>query len=139
MSGNSGRNSDGTFAIGNPGKPRGARHRATMAVIGLLDGEAEQLTRKAVEMALEGDVAALRLCLERVAPPKKDTPVQFTLPPMKCAGDAAVSSGIVLEAVASGELTPLEGTHVMGLIDSYRKTLEATEFETRLTALEARQ
>ena len=31
----------------------------------LLDGEAEALTRKAIETALEGDVAALRLCLDR--------------------------------------------------------------------------
>jgi len=50
---------------GNPaGKPKGARHRVTLATEALLDGEAEALTRKAVEMALAGDGAALRLCLE---------------------------------------------------------------------------
>jgi len=32
-----------------------------------LEGEAEALTRKAVELALEGDVTALRLCLDRIA------------------------------------------------------------------------
>lgn len=62
----SGRNSDGTFGPGNPGKPRGARHKATQAALALLDGEAATLTRKAVEMALEGDTTALRLCLERI-------------------------------------------------------------------------
>ena len=113
-----GRNSDGTFGPGNPAKPRGARHRATQAVLALLDGEAEALTRQAVTMALEGDATALRLCLERIAPPRKDAPVSFALPPMQSAGDAAKAAGAVLGAVAEGELTPTEGAHVMGLIET---------------------
>jgi len=138
MNRNSGRNSDGTFRHGNPGKPRGARHKATVAALALLDGEADRLTRKAVEVALTGDVTALRLCLERIAPPSKDAPVTFNLPAMRSAGDAAKAAGAVLEAVAEGELTPTEGAHVMGLVDAYRRTLEATELEVRLAALEAR-
>ncbi len=63
------RAADGKFRTGNRGKPKGARHRATLAALELLDGEAEALTRKAVELALEGDTTALRLCLERMAPP----------------------------------------------------------------------
>jgi Family of unknown function (DUF5681) len=62
---------------GNPaGKPKVARHRATLAAEMLLDGEAEALTRKAVELALAGDVIALRLCLERILQP-------FGTPPAK--------------------------------------------------------
>lgn len=72
-----GRNTDGTFAAGNPGRPRGSRHKATLAVEALLDCEAGALTQKTVEMALEGDGLALRLCLERVAPPRTDIPVEF--------------------------------------------------------------
>jgi hypothetical protein len=47
-------------------------------------------------------------------------------------GDA----GSVLTAVSEGKLTPIEATRVMGLIDSYRRTLELTEIEERLQALE---
>ena len=133
---NSGRNTDGTFAPGNPGKPKGARHRATQAVLTLLEGEAEALTRKAVETALSGDMAALRLCLERIAPPRKDAPVTFDLPPMLSAADAAKAAGAVLDAVALGDLTPIEGTHIMALVETFRRTLETTEIEARLTALE---
>jgi hypothetical protein len=68
---------------GNPlGPPAGSRHRTTRAVEALLDGEAEGLTRKAVEMALAGDTVALRLCLERLVPPRKDRPVALALPPL---------------------------------------------------------
>ena len=133
---NSGRNTDGTFAPGNAGKPSGARHRATQAVLALLDGEAVALTRRAVEMALAGDGAALRLCLERIAPPRRDAPVTFALPKMKGAADAAKAAAAVLDAVASGDLTPIEGAHVMALIETYRRTLETTELEARVAALE---
>ena len=47
---------------GNPkGKPKGARNRAPLAAEVLLDGEAEALTRKAIELALAGDTVALRI------------------------------------------------------------------------------
>ena len=77
-----GRNPDGTFADGNPGKPKGARNRATRAVQDLLDVQTEALTQAAVNKALEGDTAALRLCLERICPARKDTPVQFDIQKM---------------------------------------------------------
>jgi hypothetical protein len=136
MTRNSGRNTDGTFAQGNPGKPRGARHKATQAALALLDGHAEALTRKAVDMALAGDVAALRMCLDRVAPVRKDAPVTFALPAMTCARDAAQAAGAVLGAVSEGELTQAEGAHVMGLVEAWRRTFETTELEARLIALE---
>ena len=131
-----GRNADGTFGPGNPGKPKGTRHRATQAVLALLDGEAEALTRQAVTMALEGETTALRLCLERIAPPRKDSPVQFDLPPMQSAAGAAKAAGAMLDAVAAGELTPTEGAHIMSLVETYRRTLETSELEARVTALE---
>ena len=128
----------GKFAEGNPGRPKGARHKTTKAVEELLQGEAEGLARKAIELGLEGDMAALRLCLERIAPPRKDTPVSFDLPSMQSATEAAEAAQAVLHAVSEGELTPLEAASVMGLVESYRRTLEATEFDKRLTALEER-
>ena len=131
-----GRNSDGTFAAGNRGKPTGTRHRVTRAVEELLDGEAEALTRKAVEMALDGDTTALRLCIERIAPARKDSPVTFALPSVADAKDAGELAKSVLAAVAEGELTPVEGSAVMALVDGLRRTLELTEIEARLTALE---
>ena len=131
-----GRDVSGRFTQGNPGRPPGARHKATQAALALLDGEAEALTRQAVTMALEGDTVALRLCLERIAPPRKDAPVTFTLPPMQSAADAAKAAAGVLGAVAGGDLTPTEGAHVMTLVETYRRTLETTELEARVAALE---
>ena len=134
-----GRKTDGTFSNGNPGRPKGSRHKTTLAIQALLDGEGEALTRKAIDMALAGDTTALRLCLERIAPPRKDAPVRFDLPPMEGAANAAAAMGAILASVASGDLTPSEATSLAGLVEAYRKALEATELETRIKTLEDKQ
>ena len=131
-----GRGVDGKFGPGNPGKPKGARHRATLAAEALLDGEAETLTRKAVDLALEGDATALRLCLERIAPRRKDAPVTFEIPPMETADDAVKAVSAIVQAVAGGEITPAEGSIVAGLIENFRKVLEMQDMERRIIELE---
>ena len=131
-----GRNTDGKFSDGNAGRPKGSRNKATVAIEGLLEGQAEALTQTAISKALGGDSIALRLCMDRIAPPMKDKPVVFPLPRMHGAMDASEAAGSVLNAVGDGTLTPIEGTRVMGLIDSYRRTLELTDIEQRLQALE---
>ena len=133
------RNPDGTFAVGNPGKPKGSRHRATQAIQALIENQSEAITQKAVEMALEGDTTALRLCIERIAPARKDLPIEFDLPAMNSAHDAAQAACAILAEVAAGSITPLEATTVMGLVEQYRRTLETTEFERRIEALEAKK
>ena len=132
-----GRDRRGRFAKGNSGKPHGSRNKATQAAQGLLEGEAEHLTRKAIDAALEGHPAALRLCMERILPIKKETPVSFAMPDMNNTATAVQAAGALLAEVASGELTPNQGTQIMGLIESYQKIVEATELEGRLSALEA--
>lgn len=109
---------------GNPsGRPQGARNRSTIAAESLLEGEAERLTRKAVELALPGDTMALRLCLERLVPPRKDRPIQFELPAVANDGDVSKAMGAVLAALAAGEITPSEATVVAGLIEASRRVL----------------
>ncbi len=130
------RAADGRFARGNAGRPRGARHKTTLAVEALLEGEAEGLTRKAVEMAMSGDTTALRLCMERICPPRKDAPVQFDVPEMRSAADATKALGAILDAVAAGEITPSQAGSLAGLVEGFRKTLETEELERRVVALE---
>jgi hypothetical protein len=124
---------------GNPaGKPRGSRNKATLALEELLDGEAEALTRKAVELALAGDMTALRICLDRILPARKDRPVAFELPAIDSAADAKTASAALLAAVAAGSLTPSEAAEVGKLIDAYLKAIEVTEILARLEKLELR-
>jgi hypothetical protein len=117
---------------GNPsGRPRGARNSATLAAEALLDGEAEALTRKAIQMALAGDPVALRLCMERILPVRKDRPVSFALPPITSAREAADIMAAVAEAVAAGHMTPGEAAQYAKVVDAYVKAYQVAEFEDR--------
>lgn len=135
---NNGRKSDGTFAPGNSagGKKPGSRHRVTRAIEALLEGQHEALTQKAIALALAGDGPALRLCLDRIAPPRKDSPVSFTLPPITTAADTIAASSSLLAAVADGEVTPDEAGRVMALLTAHKALVETGDLERRIEALE---
>ena len=136
---NIGRKPDGTFAAGNKlgGRAQGSRNKTTLAVEALLQGEHEALTRVAIEKALAGDATALRLCLDRIAPTRRDTPISFKLSPIQSAADVLVASSDVLAAVADGDITPEEGARVMALLAAHATLVETADLESRMAALEA--
>jgi hypothetical protein len=138
---NTGRNQDGTFAKGfaaNPaGKPKGTRHRTTMAMEALLDGEGETLTRRCIELAKAGDIQALRLCTERLLPPRRDRSVNIDMPRVETPGDLVNAAASITANVASGELTPGEGADLAKLVESTARVIEVNELAERIAKLEA--
>ena len=122
---------------GNPkGRPQGSRNRVTIAIQALLDGQGEKITQKAINKALEGDGMALRLCIERLLPVRKDHPISLKLPKMKCAEDSVKAMAIISEGVSDGEITPNEGQILSSMIEVYINAIETYELERRLTDLE---
>jgi len=123
---------------GNPGgRPPGCRNRASLAAEALLDGEADLLTRRAVELAIEGDPTALKLCLERILAPRRERAVRFALPPIESAADIAGAMGAVAAAVADGALTPGEAGALAQVVDTFVRAIETSDFDRRLQSLEA--
>jgi hypothetical protein len=92
------------FAKGNPGRPKGARGRTTLAAQMLLDGEAEALTRKAIDLALAGDTVALKLCMDCILPPRKEWPVEFTMPPLQTGADTTAAMMAIIQAASEGKI-----------------------------------
>ena len=124
---------------GNPkGRPLGSRHRVTQMVEALIEGEAETLTQTALTLAKAGDAALLKTLLDRLAPPRKERPVQVDLPLLQSPQDAPGVAAALLGLAASGELTPSEAQGLAGLLESYRRQSELADLETRIAALEAR-
>jgi Family of unknown function (DUF5681) len=125
---------------GNPrGRPRGARNAATMLAEQLLDGEAEALTRKAIQKAKKGNIVALRLCLDRILPPRRDRPVAFAIPRLKSPNDAAQAMAAIAAALASGDVTPSEAAELANVVDAFTHALAVSTFDARLTALEQKK
>lgn len=122
---------------GNPaGRPKGARNKATMAALKLLDGEAEALTRKVIKMALNGDIQSLRLCLERIVAPIKERPVNITLPTVETDEDLPHFLAELMEAVAAGEIKATEAAIMVGMLKAHgeaRVKASRAEWERKLT------
>ena len=122
---------------GNPaGRRRSSRNKATMMAALYLDGEAEGLVRKAVEMAYAGDALALRLCLERTLAPRRDRPEPFRLPPVESAADLAPAMAAVMTAAARGVITTGQAAEMASVVATRLRAIEAAEFDRHLTALE---
>ncbi len=68
------------FQKGNPGRPKGARNKATVLAERLMEKDVRGITNVVVEQALAGDLQAAKLVLDRVAPPPKGRRVSFSMP-----------------------------------------------------------
>jgi hypothetical protein len=124
---------------GNPaGRPHGSRNKTTLALEALLEGAAEKLVQKATQMALEGDVMALRLCLERLLPVRRDRLIQLDLPPAKSATEISTALAAILDAVGEGQITPAEGETIARILSAQTDVLTTEELERRLEELERR-
>jgi hypothetical protein len=121
---------------GNPaGRPVGARNAATELAQALLDGEADALVRRCVALALDGNPAAMKLCLERLVP-RRARSVRLALPPIESAADIAPAIGAIARSVAEGGLSPDDGAELSRIVESWVRALEAGDFERRLKQLE---
>src|SRR5215831_18580560 len=122
---------------GNPaGRPRGIVNRATALAQNLLSERAEGIARKVIALAEEGDMAAIRVCMERLVPPIKHQPVAVELPPLEKAADSVEALACIAAAVAAGDLTAAEAAELAKVVEVYVGALASRAFEERLSALE---
>jgi len=134
------RTKNGTFkkgTSGNPsGRPAGSRNRATLLAEQLLEGESEPLTRKLVEMAKGGNILAMRLCLERLIPIRKERSIEIDLPPAHNAQDLRANLQRILAAVGEGRITTGEAQALAEVVNSQARLFESVDMESRLQELE---
>ena len=109
-----------------------------MAAERLLENQAAAITQKCVNMALAGDATAIKLCLSRILPVKREKTIQLDLGPLEGSQDSLRAIATVLEAVGDGALTPSEGASITRLLEAYRQAFEIETLENRLEALEER-
>ncbi len=138
---NAGRN-QGRFRkgqSGNPyGKPPGTRHRATRLAEAVLEGEADALMRKAIDLAKEGDVTALRFCLERLIPRRTEARIEFEMPAISRPKDAIAALSKISEGLGRGELTANQVGSLVALVEATLKAIEVFTLDERIAILEER-
>lgn len=124
------------FRRGNPGRPPGSKNRTTRLVEQLVSDEAETITRKLIQLALDGNVRCLQLCLDRLSPQRNGRPVDFQLPAINDARDIVAAMAAVTNAVNDGGLTAEEADHLVHVLDGYVKVLTTHDLAVRVEALE---
>jgi hypothetical protein len=122
---------------GNPaGRPRGARNKRTVLAEHMLEGDTEAIMRTMIELAKEGDMAAVRLCVDRICPRVIDRPAGFELPPLVRAADAPPAMAAIAQALAEGDLTAAEAADLGKFVESFVRAFEKADIEKRLAKLE---
>ena len=120
------------------GRPRGSSNKRTLAFEEMLGEHGEALVKKCVVMALQGDSAAMRLCMDRLVPHCKQSPAQFRLPSLNTPTELVRAQAAVLEAFSQGQLTGPHAQTMSDLLEKHRRFIETEQIETRLHALEQR-
>ena len=122
---------------GNPaGRPVGSRNSASIAMDELLDADAKAITEKCIELAKTGDSTAMRRCMERLVPPRKERVVCFEMPPLEKAADCIPVMAAIMRGVAGSDLTPGDAAALSKILDSYTRAVELTDLAERIAKLE---
>src|ERR1700712_5018908 len=122
---------------GNPaGRAKGTRTHYSLLAEKLMGGDIEDITRSVIAAAKGGDMTAARIVLDRITPVRRDRPVVFELPPIETTADLPKATNALLQAVASGELTPSEASDIGKAVDAHVRAIEATDLQARLAKLE---
>ena len=122
---------------GNPGgKSKGAKDKRT-ALREMLQPHAQNLMDVAVRMALGGDTAALKICMDRLVAPIREEPIHVTVPKITGPDDCVKAQAAVLNAVAAGQMLPGEGQVLSGLIDAQRRAYETTAMAKEMQDIRA--
>ena len=129
----------GKGTSGNPtGRPVGSRNKSTLFLEEVLDGESEAVIRKAIELALKGESTAMRLCMERIYPARKDRLVELCLPKITEPQQASAATASILEAVAQGCITPEEAELLARTVQIHVQIIETQDLARRVAELEKR-
>lgn len=107
---------------GNPaGKKKGTLSKRTQ-LARLLEPHAEELVAKAVELARNGDVNALRLCIERLIPKANNEQINITLPNLNNGSDPVSEiQKEVLQMLSGEEINLKQAGIVFTILKEYRK------------------
>ena len=114
------------------GSGQAAHYRAMLAP------HAEGLIQQVVDLAKGGDMAALKLCLDRLCAPLRPTDRLITIDGLEGCTGLSAKGELILDHVAMGEVTPVEASNLMRVVSSQARILEIDELERRIIELESR-
>jgi hypothetical protein len=123
------------FPKGNPGRKPGSKNKATLLTASLAAGQGEEILRKAIELAMGGNVAMIKFLLDRILP--KERPIQLELPRLDWAHDGVEAMAKIVDAVSSGRITPREAADIGQLVSAFTQAIDASDAEVEIDRLKS--
>jgi hypothetical protein len=124
------------FQKGNSGRKRGSKNKATILAASLAGGQGEEILRKAIEMAMDGNVPMMKFLLDRILP--KERPIQLELPRLDWAHDGVDAMAKIVDAVSSGRITPREAADIGQLVSAFTQAIDASDAAVEIDRLKSK-
>jgi hypothetical protein len=124
------------FPNGNRGRKRGSKNKATLLATSLAGGRGEEILRKAIEMAMGGNVPMMKFLLDRILP--KERPIRLELPRLDYPHDSVDAMAEIVNAVSSGLISPREGADVAQLVSAFTRAIDVTETQSEIDLLKSK-
>ena len=125
----------GRFKPGQSGNPAGRPKQASTAMREALKGHGLEVVDVVVEKALQGDMVAAKMIVDRICPALKPmaAPVSIELAPD--AGLAGTAKAFI-DAAASGQLPSDQAAQLVQAVGSLARVVEIAELMQRVERLE---
>ena len=121
------------------GRPPGSRGKATLMAQALFDENGKAIIEKINDLALnEGNLTALKICIDRILPALKSRPVHYSLPDIKTTEDIVAAYGAILKAASEGHMTPDDVSKFTSVLEAMRRAIESADTDKRLAKIEAK-
>ncbi len=118
------------------GRPKGSRNKATLTAQSIFAQHADSIVRKCIADAMRGDARAMELCMARVTPPQKEPLVKLKIPSITTISGATDALSTLLQASASGKLTPADAVKLAEIVDD---SCPSQPWNTRIASRPSRQ
>ena len=121
-----------TFQPGQSGNPAGravgSRNKKTLAAEAALFDHAKELVENLVGRAKRGELAAMRLCMERILPVGRGRPMPIELPPIRSTEDALAAADVIMDALKEGAISAREAVDLLRVVEGLTRLTGAIDF-----------
>jgi hypothetical protein len=122
---------------GNPaGRPPGSNNKLKAALQELVEQHLEPLVGTAIQLALDGNLQALKLLLSHM--PQEREHIEIALPTIGSMADILDANNLIFAAISGGQLSPGQGKIITEFLTLQIKAIESIDLERRVAQLEAR-
>jgi hypothetical protein len=125
------------FQKGNPGRPKGARNKATVMAERLMEKDIKGVINVIVGAALNGDLQACKIIMDKIVPQAKSRRVEFPMPPIESLADVAEAYDGLWKAVSTGRLAIDEAQALGTILDKQAEFMRSRDLERRIERLES--